>query len=245
VVAPGSDEVIWPTIKDSSDAQLLRDFLTKFPGSAHEAEARARLDGLQSVKECDRLAGADLDHDRARTVAVVRDAKTRPDAATNACEDAMRRFPEVARYAFQAGRAAEARKDFAAARTLYEKAGAGGSAPAMVRLGLLYSEGHALPVDFAQARQWYEKAAAQNVPAAMLRLGMLFEAGRGVERDYAEARRWYEKAAGLGDWPAMMSLGRLYERGLGVPKDAAEARVWYQKAESQKGAERTTQGSVH
>src|SRR5262249_44045892 len=41
-VAPGSDELIWPTIKDSSDAQLLRDFLTKFPGSTHEAEARAR-----------------------------------------------------------------------------------------------------------------------------------------------------------------------------------------------------------
>jgi hypothetical protein len=80
----------------------------------------------------------------------------------------------------------------------------------------------------------------------MLRLGMLYEAGRGVERDYAEARRWYEKAAGLGDWPAMMSLGRLYDRGLGVPKDAAQARAWYQKAESQKGAEKTTQGSsVH
>jgi uncharacterized caspase-like protein len=244
--APGSDEVIWPTIKGSSDAQLLRDFLTKCPGSPHAADARARLDGLQSAKECDRLAGADLDHDRARTVAVVRDVKTKPDAAANACEEAMRRFPDVARFAFQAGRAAEARKDFTGARTFYEKAGAAGSAPAMVRLGLLYSEGHALPVDFAQARQWYDKAAAQNLPSAMLRLGMLYEAGRGVERDYAEARRWYEKAAGLGDWPAMMSLGRLYDRGLGVPKDAAQARAWYQKAESQKGAEKTTQGSsVH
>ena len=242
---PASDEVIWRAIKDSSDVQLLRDFLAKFPASSHEAEAHARLDGLQSAKDCDRLAGADLEHDRARTVAVVRDIKTRPDAATNACDEAMRRFPDVARFAFQAGRAAEARKDFAGARALYEKAGASGSAPAMLRLGLLYSEGHALPVDYAQARQWFEKAAAQSMPSAMLRLGMLHETGRGVEQDYAEARSWYEKAADLGDWPAMMSLGRLYERGLGVPKDAAEARTWYQKAESRKSADRTASGSAH
>ncbi len=235
--AATSDEVIWPTIKDSSDIQLLRDFLAKFPSSSHGTEARVRLGGLQSAKDCDRLAGTDLAHDRARTVAVVRDARTNPDAATNACNEAMRQFPDVARFAFQAGRAAEARKDFATARTLYEKAGAGGSTPAMLRLGLLYSEGHALPVDDVQARQWFAKAAAQNMRSAMLRLGMLYEAGRGVDRDYAEARRWYEKAADLGDWPAMMSLGWLYERGLGVPKDASEARAWYQKAESRKSAD--------
>jgi uncharacterized caspase-like protein len=239
-----SDEVIWPTIKDSSDIQLLRDFLAKFPNSAHGADARARLDGLQSARDCDRLAGTDLERDRARSVAVVRDAKTKPDAATNACDEAMRQFPGVARFAFQAGRAAEARKNFATARALYEKAGAGGSAPAMLRLGLLYSEGHALAVDDAQARQWFEKAASQSLPAAMLRLGMLYEAGRGVERDYAEARRWYAKAADLGDWPAMMSLGRLYERGLGVTKDASEAHAWYQKAESRKSADRTAARSA-
>jgi len=243
--APPADEAIWRTIKDATDPQLLEEFLSKFATSAHAAEARVRLEDLQFAKECDRLAGADIERDRARTVALPRRTDAAPNAAANACEQAMRRFPDVARFAFQAGRAAEGRKDFAAARALYEKASAIGSPLAMLRLGLLYSEGNGLPVDDAQARQWYEKAAQQNMPSAMARLGMLHETGRGGPQDYAEARRWYEKAAGLGHWPAMIGLGRLYERGLGVPKDAAEARAWYRKAESLKDADKTKPGTVH
>jgi uncharacterized caspase-like protein/uncharacterized protein YdaT len=244
VIKP-ADEAIWLTIKGSTDPQLLQSFLSKFPASAHEAEARLRLEGLQFAKDCDRLAGANIERDRARSVAVVQRDDTKSDAATHACEQAMQRFPDVARFAFQAGRAAEARKAYSTARGLYEKASAIGSSLAMVRLGLLYGEGTALPVDYAQARQWYERAASQNIPSAMLRLGMMYEIGRGVERDYGEARRWYEKAANLGDWPAMMSIGRLYERGLGVPKSAAEARAWYRKAESAKAADKTTPGTSH
>jgi TPR repeat protein len=244
-VAPPADEAIWLTIKDATDPQVLEEFLSKFAASSHAAEARVRLEGLQFAKECDRLAGADIERDRARTVAVARRADAPRDAAATACDQAMRRFPDVARFAFQAGRAAEARKDFTGARALYEKASAIGSPLAMLRLGLLYSEGNGLPVDDAQARQWYEKAALQNMPSAMARLGMLHELGRGGPQDYAEARRWYEKAAGLGHWPAMIGLGRLYERGLGMPKDAAEARVWYRKAESLKEADKAKPGTAH
>jgi tetratricopeptide (TPR) repeat protein len=244
-LAKPAEESIWLTIKDSTDPQLLQSFLSKFPGNAHEAEARLRFEGLQIAKDCDRLAGTNIERDRARSVAVTQRDDAKPDAATRACEEAMRRFPEVARFAFQAGRAAEARKAYSAAREFYEKASTIGSPLAMVRLGLLYGEGSAFPADYAQARQWYEKAAAQNMPSAMLRLGILYETGRGVERDYGEAHRWYEKAANLGDWSAMMSIGKLYERGLGVPKSAAEARAWYRKAESTKAADKTTPGTAH
>ena len=243
--APAADEAIWGTIKDATDPQLFAEFVSTFATSPHAAAARVRLEDLQFAKECDRLAGADIEHDRARTVALPRRTDTPPSAVANACEQAMRRFPDVARFPFQAGRAAEARKDFSAARALYEKASAIGSPLAMLRLGLLYSEGNGLPVDDAQARQWYEKAAQQNMPSAMARLGMLHETGRGGPQDYAEARRWYEKAAGLGHWPAMVGLGRLYERGLGVTKDAAEARAWYQKAESLKDADKAKRSTVH
>jgi TPR repeat protein len=177
-------------------------------------------------------------------VAIARQVEKSPDAATNACEQAMRRFPDIARFAFQAGRAAEARKDYSAARALYEKASAIGSPLAMLRLGLLYSEGNGMPIDDAQARVWYEKAAQQNMPSAMLRLGLLCETGRGGPRDYAEARRWYEKAAGLGNWGAMISLGKLYERGLGVSKDAVEARAWYRKAQTAKDADKAKPASA-
>ena len=40
-----------------------------------------------------------------------------------ACNDAMQRYPEVARFVFEAGRVANARKDFAEARRLYDKSG--------------------------------------------------------------------------------------------------------------------------
>jgi uncharacterized caspase-like protein len=244
IPAASADDAIWLTIKDSTDPQLLEEFLTRFPASSHAAEARVRHDGLQIAKECDRLAGTDIEHDRARTVAIARQVEKSPDAATNACEQAMRRFPDIARFAFQAGRAAEARKDYSAARALYEKASAIGSPLAMLRLGLLYSEGNGMPIDDAQARVWYEKAAQQNMPSAMLRLGLLCETGRGGPRDYAEARRWYEKAAGLGNWGAMISLGKLYERGLGVSKDAVEARAWYRKAQTAKDADKAKPASA-
>jgi len=242
-VAPSGDDAIWLTIKDSTDPQLLEGFLSKFAASSHAADARARLESLQFAKECDRLAGAHIERDRARTVAVARRADEPADAAAHACEEAMRRFPDVARFAFQGGRVAEARKDFSAARTLYEKASAIGSPLAMLRLGLLYSEGNGLPVDDGEARRWYEKAAQQDMPSAMVRLGLLYETGRGGPQDYAEARRWYEKAAGLGHGPAMIGLGKLYERGLGVSKDAAEARAWYRKAQSAKDADKTKAGA--
>jgi uncharacterized protein len=224
------DEPIWLTIKESNDPQLLQDFLTNFPQSSHNAEARSRLDGLKAASECDRLAGSGVDRDRARSVAVVQGAETAPDSAAIACEQAMRRFPDVARFPFQAGRAAEARKDYAGARLLYEKAGAIGSTLAMLRLGLLYSESDRLPTDYAQARQWYQKAALQNIPFAMLSLGILYESGRGGARDYGKAFDLYSKAAAAGDRHAMNNLGSLYETGRGVHRDYDEARRWYEKA---------------
>lgn len=224
------DEAIWATIRDSTDSQLLQQFLIKFPNSSHDAEARDRLGGLQVAGECDRLAKSFIDRDRTRTVSAGRGNRTMTDAATPACEQAMRRFPDVARYAFEAGRVAEARKDYSGARQHYEKAGNLGSAPATFRLGLLYSERNRLPTDYAQARKWFEKAADQNIPAAMLSLGLLYETGHGGPQDYDKAYEMYSKAAGAGDRRAMKNLGNLYEMGHGIARDYDEALRWYKKA---------------
>src|SRR4029077_13630956 len=53
-LAQHADEAIWRTIKGATDPQLLRDYVSKFPGSSHVADARLRIDGLQFATECDR-----------------------------------------------------------------------------------------------------------------------------------------------------------------------------------------------
>lgn len=224
------DEAIWATIKESNDSQLFQQFLIKFPDSSHDADVRERLAGLQVADECDRLAKSFIDRDQARTISVSRGGDTAPDAATTACEQAMRRFPDAARYAFEAGRVYETRKDYSRARQRYEKASTLGSAFAAFRLGLLYSEKDRLPTDYAQARNWFAKAVDQNIPAAMFNLGILYETGRGGSQDYAKAHEMYSKAAAGGDRRAMKNLGSLYEMGRGVQRDYAESLRWYKMA---------------
>ncbi len=224
------DETIWATIKESTDSQLLQQFLTKFPDSSHDAEARDRIAGLQVASACDRLAKSLIVRDRTRTISVAPADDTGPDAPTTACEQAMRRFPDTARFAFDAGRVAEARKDYSGARQRYEKASTLGSAPATFRLGLLYSESNRLSIDYVQARKWFEKAAVQNISSAMLNLGILYETGRGGAQDYAKAYEMYSKAATAGDRRAMKNLGNLYEVGRGVQRDYDESLRWYKMA---------------
>ena len=225
-----ADEMVWLAIKDATDPQVLQDFLSKFPDSPHQSDAHDRLDGLKVASECDRLARPDIDRDRERNVTVIHGDEAAPVVSGNACEQAMRRFPDNARYAFEAGRLAETQKEFSNARQLYEKAGSLGSAPAMLRLGLLYSEGNGMPTDYTQARQWFDKAAQQKLPSAMLNLGILYESGQGGAQDYDKAHDLYAKAAAAGDRHAMKNLGELYEAGKGVGRDYDEARRWYQKS---------------
>ena len=182
------------------------------------------------VTDCDRLAASADDPQRPPGVAGVAIDKIDIVPALAACNAAMRRYPDVARFVFQAGRVASAQKDYVVARQLYEKAAAAGSAAAMSNLGNLFYHGNGAPKDYAEARKWFEKAAAVGIAVAMNDLGVLYRNGDGVPQDYAEARRWFEKAAAAGNAAGMNNLGNLYYVGNGVAKDYAQARLWYEKA---------------
>lgn len=246
-VAP-ADETIWLAIKDSTDKNLFADFLEKFPSSPHAEAARAKVKSLdmtlavasperkpvstaavEGVDECDRLAASPLER-RSSKAAGVELSKIAVEAAGRACDDAMRRFPDVARFPFQAARVAIARGDYTAARQLYEKASVLGSALAMYSLGLLYSEGKIVALDYAEARKWYEKAVALNSAFAMAELAALYEKGLGGPQDPVEAFNLYRKAATAGDRVSMTKVGDSYEAGLGVRQDYAEAIRWYKKS---------------
>jgi uncharacterized protein len=248
-----ADETVWQTIKDATDKNLIADFLNKFPSSLHAKEAEARLksldatlvapsretnastkpvsnDDLNAIAQCDRLAASPLGGGRPNNTAGVELSKIPVVAAGRACEQAMRRSPQVARFPLQAARVAIARGDYAAARELYEKASALGSSLAMYSLGLLYSEGTIVPLDYAEARGWYTKAVALKSAFAMAELAALYEKGLGGPKDVVEAFRLYRGAATAGDQVSMAKVGEFYEAGIGIQQDYIQAINWYKKS---------------
>jgi TPR repeat protein len=194
---------------------------------AARKKAEEEAAGKRAAMDCDRLAASPSDMTRPSDVAGVDLAKVDADAATAVCDDARRRYPDVARFIYQAGRVAQARKDYIKATELYRAGSAKGSAASMNGLGFLYYRGEGVVQDYGEARNWFEKGAALGSAASMANLGILYANGLGVAQDYAEARKWYEKAAALGIVNAMFNLGILYENAL---KNPGQARQWYQKA---------------
>jgi Sel1 repeat/Caspase domain len=182
------------------------------------------------VTDCDRLASYPWDPNRPTGVSGVIFGKIDIPPALTACNQAMRQYPDVARFVYQAGRIANQQKDFVSARRFWEKAVAMGSETGMAGLGALYQYGLGVQQDYKEARRWYEKSAAMGIPGGMNGLGSLYETGAGVAKDYSEARRWYEKAAAVGEPNAMRSLGNLYQNGNGVAQDKQTARKWYEQA---------------
>jgi len=210
---------------------------TSAPSSVPEQEARLSepSDSLRRdlQTECDRLAASPVDDQRPRGVVGVQPGQIDIVPALAACDAAMRDFPDIVRFAYQAGRIAGQQKDFARARELYERAASKGSIASANNLGALYNEGNGVPKDYGVARSWFEKAANGGFPRAMANLGRLYQNGQSVPADPAEARKWYQKAAAANDPVGLNALGYLYEKGIGVPKDFAQARKWYNKAVAQ------------
>jgi Caspase domain/Sel1 repeat len=199
--------------------------------SVQEARLSPADDPLRHdlVTDCDRLAAMPYDRGHPASLPGVEFGKIDAGAATAACNDAIARYPDVMRFTFEAGRAATARKDYAEARRLYDKATAAGYAMAMNNIGSGYEAGQGVPVNYAEAARWYGKAVALGEPTAMVDLGWLTEKGLGVKKDFAEARRLYETAVKAGEPSAMNNLGLLYMYGKGVPRDYAEARRLFEQ----------------
>ena len=182
------------------------------------------------VTDCDRLAASPFDRDRPVGVAGVYNAVAIDAAAGAACDDAMRRYPDVARFVLQAGRIASGRQDYTRAAALYNTAMAKGSVVAIASLGTLYLDGHGVTQDYGRARQLFEQGVALGDPVAMNDLGAIYSRGAGVTADYAKALSLYQKSADLGYPTAMTNLGALYKDGRGVSQDIAAGLKWFQKA---------------
>ncbi len=172
------------------------------------AEGAERDIGVQihvTVDPCDRLAGARFD-----TQGVVLGLYPNEiDAAkaVPACRAAVQRFPDVARFQYELGRALEAQGGYEEAASLYEKAGQAGHLVALSALGALYEQGHGVARDPAKAAALYEDAAGKGDPLAMNSLGRLYRDGIGVPKDHDKAVDWFLKGAAHGHTFAYNNLG--------------------------------------
>ncbi len=181
------------------------------------------------ITDCDRLAAMPDDTGHPPNIPGVEVEKMNVAAATTACNEAMRLYPDVPRFVFEAGRVAIGRKDYATARRLYDQAAAAGYAMALNNIGIMYEGGEGELANYAEAARWYQKAVDAGEPIAMINLGWLYEQGQGVKKDYAVARRLYATAMKAGVTGAMNNLGLMYMKGEGGPRDYAEAQRLFEQ----------------
>jgi TPR repeat protein len=173
--------------------------------AAKKAEQQARL---AAVTDCDRLAASPYDNDRPRDVAGVVVGRIDVPAATAACDDAMRRYPGISRFTYQAGRVALARRDHTRAVELFRASIAKGSVAALSGLGGLYYQGLGVEANYKEARTLFEKGATLGNINAMYDLGVFYESGRDGPKNFERARMWLEKAAAGGHEGAKARLSR-------------------------------------
>ena len=192
------------------------------------------------VTECDRLAAHPSDGQRPPDVVGLFEEEVDIVAASKACNEAMRQYPDMARFVFEAGRIAHAEKDYAEALRLFEKAAGMGSKIAITDTGIVYLKGQSVTKDYTRARELFEEADGKGDLLAVTLMGELYQSGEGVVQDYAQARQLYQRAADAGESLAMNNLGVLYETGLGVPKDYTNARQWFEKAAATDNPEATS-----
>jgi TPR repeat protein len=180
--------------------------------------------------DCDTYGASPLDPHR--VTAGVGVLKLNPDLAIPACEEAVRRYPDSTRLAFQLGRAYKKKNDFRSALIQLRKAADQGYAGAQVEISLMYLNGLGLPQSDAEALKWVRKAADQGLAVAQESLGLFYSSGRGVPQNDAEAAKWYRKSAEQGSARSQLALGAAYGTGRGVPQNYVQAHMWLNVAAS-------------
>ena len=149
-----------------------------------------------------------------------------PDLAIQACESAVREYPNSIRLIYQLGRAYDSKKDFRSALVQYRKAAAQGYADAQFALGFMYDKGRGVPQNYGEALKWYRKAAEQGDIVAQYFLAEKYFMGEGAPQDYGEASKWCRKLAEQGHAHSQFNLALMYSTGLGVRQDYVQAHMW-------------------
>ncbi len=102
--------------------------------------------------------------------------------------------PKTSRQAYDQGKAAHERKDYADARRLYTIACNGNDANGCFELGYTYEVGEGAAPDKARAAQLYDRACTLHDAYSCNNLGVMFHTGTGVAQSYDKALATYRRA---------------------------------------------------
>lgn len=126
---------------------------------------------------------------------------------------------------------ANARKDFAAARTWLQRAVDGGDMDYEGMLGILQWYGMGGPVEDAAGLKHVSAGADRGDSQANFTLGLAYEQGwHGLKQDYARATQLFEVAAAGGELKAQTRLAWNYYSGVGTPVSYEKALHWAELA---------------
>jgi TPR repeat protein len=100
---------------------------------------------------------------------------------------------------FQTGLDAYKKGDYVGAAKEWRPLAEDGSAAAQLNIGLLYLDGHGVPLDYGEAAMWLRRSAEQDNTEAQHELGALYGSGKGVKRDYVQAYKWMNICAAKGN----------------------------------------------
>lgn len=135
-------------------------------------------------------------------------------------------FPSHAETEAQAldqAKAANSRKDYTAAFTIYRELEQRGSAAGIRFIGLMYYAGAGVPKDQVRACDQFTKAEQAGDAEATELLGDCYYNGAGRERDYIRSAQLYTTAGTRGVSISFCALGNQYLRGEGVERDVGKA----------------------
>ncbi|MEI1248078.1 caspase family protein [Rhizobium aouanii] len=151
-----------------------------------------------------------------------------PDEALPACKEAIKAYPEVARFVYQLGRAQLANRDTKTAFATIKKAMDAGHVRAIEQLASLYIVGASVPANPAKASEIVQAGAKKNDPYALYAYGKSLFYGRGIKANTQLGLRLMLQSADLGHTFAMNELGYIFLNGVNVPADPERGIRFYE-----------------
>ena len=188
---------------------------------ANNVSKRATMKLSPGVDPCDQAAGEPLD---LQGVVPGKLPNEIGGDALDACEAAVKAYPDVARFHYELGRAFLAAGKLEEARKAVQDAADKGHIRAVFELGYFASSGIGTAVDLAKANGFYSQASDSGDPYAMTAWGRALFDGLGVQRDTGKGLDLLLKAAAMGHTDAMNYLAVVFKEGRnGVPADPVRA----------------------
>ena len=102
---------------------------------------------------------------------------------------------EISAEQLHAAHQAHDRGDYASALRIWMPLADKGNARAQTNLGVMFANGHGVPLDYGAAAGWFRKAAEQGDTAGLNGLGYHYDMGHGVPQDHVRVHNWYSMVA--------------------------------------------------